>query len=297
MNVFNNFNFSSFLFTIAFLNVIPVLGQSIQIRESPANCYSTTVQTFNFASSSGSPLRNTYTGTNSNGGNPMRVIWVAGSNRWEIQQDFGGFLTDYYSTLASRPNPPSLSAGNWQQDAACAGGTLVQFNGTGTQTVLPVELTQFDVHTEGSKNILNWVTASENDNKGFDIERSIDGNTFHTFAQVKGNNKPSSYQYVDKVPFNTTYYRLRQVDYDGTTTYSKVISMTLYGMGKGLKVSPNPVSLLLTINTEGGDFQILNLLGQQVLRGKTAQQIDVSALPTGTYVIKVGAEQAKFVKQ
>jgi hypothetical protein len=61
---------------------------------------------------------------------------------------------------------------------------------------------------------------------------------------------------------------------------------------------PNPVSSLLNIvYTEGASFQVINLLGQQVLVGKTTQQLDVSALPKGTYVLKVGTEVAKFVKQ
>jgi hypothetical protein len=49
--------------------------------------------------------------------------------------------------------------------------------------------------------------------------------------------------------------------------------------------------------TEGSLFQVINLLGQQVLVGKTTQQLDVSALPQGSYLLKVGTEVAKFVKQ
>jgi Secretion system C-terminal sorting domain len=174
-------------------------------------------------------------------------------------------------------------------------------------SVLPVELTQFDVNTEGSKNHLTWRTESEKNNSHFDIERSTDGTTFHNIGQVKGNNKPSSYQFINNQPFATSYYRLRQIDFDGTETVSKIVSVAQTGKGKGLKVYPNPVSSLLTIEviarneaTEGSDFQILNLLGQQVLTGKTpsgGRGLDVSALPQGTYFLKVGAEQAKFVKQ
>jgi hypothetical protein len=57
------------------------------------------------------------------------------------------------------------------------------------------------------------------------------------------------------------------------------------------------LNTLLVENTEGGDFQIYNLLGQQVLNGKAAQRINVSALPQGTYFLKVGVEQVKFIKQ
>ena len=103
--------------------------------------------------------------------------------------------------------------------------------------------------------------------------------------------------FTDDAPLSTSYYRLRQIDNDGKETYSKVISVSSKGSDK-LKVYPNPVSDLLIVETEmKDDYQILNLLGQQVSSGKAAQRIDVSVLPQGTYFLKVGAEQVKFVKQ
>jgi Leucine-rich repeat (LRR) protein len=169
---------------------------------------------------------------------------------------------------------------------------------------LGVELRRFEATKTEQSNLLIWETASEKNNKGFDIERSTDGTTFHSIGQVKGNNKPSSYQFVDNQPFATTYYRLRQIDFDGTETYSKIVSVERRDAINrvSIKVYPNPVSSLLNVvYTEGSSFQILNLLGQQVLTGKTPPSgvggLDVSALPQGTYILKVGAEQAKFLKQ
>jgi Secretion system C-terminal sorting domain len=232
----------------------------------------------------------------STGGQNLDVYYSG--TRWEI--NYGGVL--YYSNTKTALNPPNLSVGNWTNPTS-GGPALLAFSGTGTtSTVLPIELTQFDVqNTEGSKNRLTWTTASEVTNKHFDIERSTDGNTFHNIGQVRGNNKPSTYQFVDNPPFATSYYRLKQVDFDGTETYSKVVSVEQKGKGKGLKIYPNPVSNTLTVeNTEGGTFEVINLLGQQVLTGKTpfgGRGLDVSALPQGTYVLKVGTEVAKFVKQ
>jgi hypothetical protein len=178
------------------------------------------------------------------------------------------------------------------------GMATCSYNNTGQRISLPIELLDFIGTPSVLGNVLTWTTASEKDNRHFDIERSTDGNTFHNIGQVKGNNKPSSYQFVDNQPFAASYYRLRQIDNDGKETLSKVISIATKGNGK-LKAYPNPVSNTLTIETDlSGNFQILNLLGQQVLTGKTtAQRIDVSALPQGSYVLKVGAEQVKFVKQ
>jgi Secretion system C-terminal sorting domain len=181
-------------------------------------------------------------------------------------------------------------------------------------SVLPVELLSFSgKNTEGG-NLLTWATASEVNNKGFEVERSPQPpkgafQTWETIGFKTANNKASTYQFLDVAPpSGAAYYRLRQLDNDGKETLSKVISVVQTDKGKGLTVYPNPVSSLLTIentdlsrkNREESDFQILNLLGQQVLTGKIpsgGRGLDVSALPQGTYFLKVGAEQAKFVKQ
>jgi hypothetical protein len=164
--------------------------------------------------------------------------------------------------------------------------------------VLPVELLKFTATTEGAKNHLTWATASETNNKGFDIERSRDGETFQTIGTVKAIGKAGNYNFIDAEPVNgTNYYRLRQIDFDGTATLSKVVSVTTKG-DKHLKVYPTLVSNgFLTVDTEGRDYAIYNIFGQQVQSGKTTQRLDVSALAKGAYILKVGTEQAKFVKQ
>ena len=178
--------------------------------------------------------------------------------------------------------------------------------------VLPVELLSFTGKPTEGGNLLTWQTANEVNNKGFEIERHIGGSqqptgdSWETMGFVAAKGKSATYTFTDDYRLSpVAYYRLKQVDNDGKFAYSKVISIVQSSKGKGLTIYPNPVSSHLTIeNTdlssgthEGGTFQILNLLGQQVLTGKTAQRLDVSALPQGTYVLKVGTEQAKFIKQ
>ena len=180
------------------------------------------------------------------------------------------------------------------------------------EVVLPIELTSFTgKHTEGG-NLLTWTTANEVNNKGFEVERRLGnsqqatGDSWETLGFITAKNKSSSYQFLDVTPPSEAggaYYRLRQIDNDGKETLSKVVSVSRNSSTK-LEVYPNPVSNTLTIETdfviarnEANDYQILNLLGQQVMNGKTTQRIDVSALPEGTYFLKVGVEQVKFVKQ
>ena len=171
--------------------------------------------------------------------------------------------------------------------------------------VLPVELLSFKgKNTEGG-NFLTWTTANEVNNKGFDVERLMANGDWETLGFVKGNDKASTYQYIDDLTFGKfptfqklNYYRLSQIDNDGKETLSKVITIESKVNSK-LKVYPNPVYTQLTIETEAtGDYQILNILGQIILRGPvSAQRIDVSALTQDNYVLKVGGEQVKFSKQ
>ena len=232
-------------------------------------------------------------------------------------------------------------------------GTLTNFTLTGTisnwiagssvtigntcSVALPIELLSFEgKNTEGG-NLLTWTTASEVNNKGFDVERLTVNSDWGILGFVKGNGQGSTYQFlhrtdvinrkrrdainhkrtdvinhkrtdvinhkrtdvINHVSTAADYYRLRQIDNDGKETFSKVISIQTRSNDNKLKAYPNPVSNVLTIETEAtGDYQIINILGQIILRGLVSlQQIDVSALSQGNYVLKVGIEQVKFIKQ
>ena len=101
---------------------------------------------------------------------------------------------------------------------------------------------------------------------------------------------------MDNDPLSISYYRLRQIDNDGKEILSKGVSVAAQKQSK-LKAYPSVSSGILTLEaTENSVFHIYNLLGQVVMTGKTAQQIDVSALAQGTYVLEVGEEGVTFVK-
>ena len=167
--------------------------------------------------------------------------------------------------------------------------------------VLPIQLTTFTGKAVDKTNVLSWETATETNNKGFDIERSTDGSRFEKIGFVAGNgttSKTQSYTFEDNTPLSISYYRLKQWDNDGRFELSKVIQITQKTTTK-LNIYPNPVSNILTMETNfKGDYQVINLVGQTVLRGQiNAQNIDVSGLPQGTYFLQVGKEQMKFIKQ
>lgn len=136
--------------------------------------------------------------------------------------------------------------------------------------VLPIELILFEGKNIGNGNFLNWKTASESNNDFFLIERSYNGYDFGVIAQVDGAGNavvPNDYSYHD---FNAekklTYYRIRQVDFDGTFTTSHTIAVH-YKDNSSVLVYPNPVSEKLNVDlyTETGGYhsiRIVDLLGR-----------------------------------
>ncbi len=176
--------------------------------------------------------------------------------------------------------------------------------------VLAVELLDFQGVATNKSVDLTWITASEKDNNYYQIERSKDGKTFEKIGQVKGNGTTMvkhSYNFLDLSPPLGVggYYRLRQVDFDGTSTTSNIISVAPSANKEKIQVYPNPAQNSLTIASHQGvdnaqnsaNFLIINVLGQEILRGSVNQAVDISALPRGSYVVKVGLEQTTFVKQ
>jgi hypothetical protein len=174
----------------------------------------------------------------------------------------------------------------------------------GTPCIIPVELIDFQgtYDVPQKQIVLNWQTANELNNKGFEVQKQMRyGSDWQTLGFVNAIGKATWYDFVDKTPFLLNYYRLRQMDFDGKETFSKVVSVATNG-AKTLKIYPTLVTNgILNVegieNTEGGIFAIYNLLGQMILSGKTSAQIDVSSLPQGCFILKMGLEQVQFLKQ
>jgi hypothetical protein len=178
-----------------------------------------------------------------------------------------------------------------------------------TSFLLPVTWLSFNGRTERGGNYLTWSTASEVNNDYFEIQRSIDGQSFEVIGYVQGNgtiSTQSNYALIDDKPFNGyNYYRLRQVDFDGTDDFSRTIVINTTGEGFGsLKVFPNPTSGLVVIDR--GDLEIGEIIlkdaAGRVLRSeriiqKTAR-IDLSTFESGIYFLSDAfGSTVKIIKQ
>jgi hypothetical protein len=176
---------------------------------------------------------------------------------------------------------------------------------------LPVELADFTAGRDGERVLLAWTTASETNNAGFDVQRSVDGSAFETIGFREGvgtTTEAQFYRFADSdLPFEATSvrYRLRQRDLDGTTSLSAVQTITLAAPQQValLPPFPNPSLEQTTVRyqlPEDGTVEIAlyNVLGQQVAtlaRGEQAAgnrqiTVDTSTLGSGVYFVRLQAQ-------
>ena len=126
---------------------------------------------------------------------------------------------------------------------------------TTQSNTLPVELLYFGATHESDGVLLQWATATEDGNEYFTIERSQNGSSFEAIQEVAGAGNSTTtlyYEFVDETPFiGTSYYRLKQTDFDDKYTYSDLTSVEVESSGAGecvLAVNPNPCLGNCTVN-------------------------------------------------
>ncbi|MFN3918360.1 MAG: T9SS type A sorting domain-containing protein [Flavobacteriales bacterium] len=176
-------------------------------------------------------------------------------------------------------------------------------NVSGGCILLPIELLDFSGRANKYYNELSWITASEQNNDFFIIERSTDGIEFREIGKVKGAGSSSSvrlYNYTDRIPkAGTNYYRLVQTDFDGTTTRSKIIVLEnkIAHHFEVLSAYPNPANELFTIELSAAGasaitVQVREMSGRNIMElahtisdGANRIEIPVNQLAKGMYIV------------
>jgi len=202
---------------------------------------------------------------------------------------------------------------------ACSCGTFTCDNLTTSQN-LPVEYSELNLKNKGNEVLLNWSTQSEINNDYFEIERSYDATSFEVIGFINGSGNSSElieYSYVDR-SFNKElkhlYYRLKQVDFDGTIEYSDVLYTRTHktNIQGDIKIHPNPARNQLNIEFDSAHknktiIKVFDGAGKVCLEKildagikLNSHQLNISDLTTGTFFILVnnGTElfHSKFVK-
>ncbi len=161
---------------------------------------------------------------------------------------------------------------------------------------LPITLVSFKGTTDANSNLLTWITASEYNNYGFEVQRKTSNDTWEVIGFVKGENKPSTYKFKDGNPVGTSYYRLRQLDNDKTESFSNIV-VVKQALSANISLSPNPTSDYLNINvpTDGVSstsslVNVFDLAGKKVLSQSYLPsnfKIDLTNLKSGAYFISI----------
>lgn len=174
---------------------------------------------------------------------------------------------------------------------------------------LPVELTAFEGTFKNGEVLLSWRTASEQNNAGFEVERSFDREAFTQIGFVRGagtTTEAQSYAFTDRNSFNAekVYYRLKQVDFDGQFEYSPIIEVNVSLPTKFALMQnyPNPFNPTTTIAYELPTrakvlLKVYDMLGREVATlvngeqtaGRYAQPFNANALSSGVYFYRLQA--------
>ncbi len=212
---------------------------------------------------------------------------------------YGGEIVEYNGILYTHKGYCSNAGpGHWD------------FKETGTcDAVLPIELLSFTaIPTLNNSIQLNWQTATEVNNDFFTIERCITIPNWEEISRIDGAGNSSiyiKYNTIDNNPFiGTSYYRLKQTDYDGTTSYSQIVSVNLDKI-TDFEVYPSPAVDKLNFKgcPKNASYVLTNSIGQKITLNievvNTRAVLDVTVFEKGFYILEVitsfGVETRKIV--
>ncbi len=211
-----------------------------------------------------------------------------------------------FITITANHTDPGSNAGRYQV-AIAERGTDIDGHPTkaGDCSSLPVEFVSFMAKAGQESIQLAWLTASEENNAGFEVQRSTDGRNFRTLTFIEGHGttlEAQKYLFDDKElrKGQLYYYRLKQIDFDGRFEHSDVVSAQLEEDSKISVLAPNPTHtgqthLEYTSDTNGElTLQVFDVTGKELFQhvhrvseGTNRFELDLSTLGKGLYFVKL----------
>lgn len=277
-----------------FISLFYINSIKAQIYVS-GQCISGTITLSPIADMNGKPA---YENTGTVDGFPnvqIDVFWMpAPDNLWVLA--FDG--QPYFQNTCTTALPPATGGScAWTAvpGQTCTGVNPLVISGPGA---LAVKITSFTARKMGKEVVLNWQTANEINNKGFEIERSADGINWNKIGFVNGNINSSvakNYQFNDINPLSgQNFYRLLQLDLDNKATYSFIVSVNILQSGF-YSISNNPgnglYQLHIAAGTERINFSVIDADGRTIIskdyNGVGDQTIDITNRPSGIYLLRI----------
>jgi len=196
-------------------------------------------------------------------------------------------------------------------------GNLLYVNGEVYSGPLPVELVSFSARISDTEIILNWLTATEVNNYGFEVQRFVKADDWEVLGFIEGHgnsNSPKEYNFLDSdINSAGTYsYRLKQIDNDGTYEFSKTIEVNF---GSPIKFElnqnyPNPFNPTTTISfnlPQSGNvaLKVFNSIGEEVVTltdgfieaGVYTFNFNAEGLPSGMYIYQLSTPEKTQVRK
>jgi CshA-type fibril repeat protein len=229
---------------------------------------------------------------------PSFIYWNSTTSQFEIPNFNANNLSVWFDTTGSSG---FLFNYGWKNGAGVESNKAIySVTADAPLAILPVELVYFTGSIIEDAAVLTWLTASELNNSGFEIEHSMNGIDFESIGWVNGNgssNIPHTYGYKDQnLSLGVNYYRLKQIDYDGKVSYSQIISLE-YKTNLKVSIYPVPAHNILNVNINLKDLNkvqltIVDVSGRRirtVLNVNASNQIDLSNIPNGSYFLQVNS--------
>lgn len=239
------------------------------------------------------------------GQSTFEIYWNGGF--WEFKLD-GLFLLSYNN--ANTLEPPCSNVFPWTSGLGCDFKQAPYIGGPSCSSVpMAVELIQFEASAAGGWVNLNWVTATERDNTGFFIERSVDDWAHWQglgFVKSNGNTTDEThYAFTDDAPLpGVSYYRLKAVDWSGKEEYSPATRVYI-AQREAIVLSPNPVQTILKVTSpHDADAAFLLRIHDAVGRliseqpyTETHLEVDMSAFASGLYFLEITSDRSPAYRQ
>jgi hypothetical protein len=224
------------------------------------------------------------------------------------------YITDLPTLLVTRWNGTNwINLGNASTTGSVATGTVtssttntfslnpspITLASTSTLNPLPIQLIDFTAQVFGDKVQLNWATASELNNHYFTVQRSADGVEFEQVGEVAGAGTTTlekHYQLTDNSPKGgTSYYRLKQTDFDSKFTFSDIISVDMLNKTE-FAITPNfgKSGFTATIS-QVNDYIVSNSMGVIAIIVIGSDKIETSSLIPGVYFIRNGSGKTQRI--
>ncbi len=242
-------------------------------------------------------------GTGSSNGAPIRVeMSLDGGTTWSSAQTSGAnpTSTTYTAGNVTFAGPINSTQVKFRFSDANLGSPFVRIKNIVISAEIdatPVTLKSFTATTRETETNLSWTTVKEQNNKGFEIERSADSKTWSTIGFVasqakEGNSSQElNYSFYDKQTLSgANLYRLKQIDFDGAFEHSTVRKVNFDGDAKMYTIYPNPAQNTIKIDgLEGTEtIKVYNALGRLVKTANAAKAtIEVADLAAGIYNVQI----------